>query len=96
LLHLRGIIAGGGTEGHIIPMLAAVLISNAGFADNCRPLAHNLHSMGWAGMTSRGQLTKAVERSREVLPPPPSYIFKTLSHLQNTLRTWAKSHSSRL
>ena len=87
---LRVLIAGGGTGDHIISALAVarepvahydveVLNSGAGFADNCRLLAHNLHSMGWAGMTSGDRVTKAVERSRESATPlPPLYIFKTL------------------
>lgn len=53
---------------------AEVLNSAAGFADNYRLWAHNLHSMEWAVMTSRGRVTKVVERSREgsyPLPPSP-------------------------
>jgi len=87
LPNLRVLIAGGGTAGHIIPALAVarepvaqhdaeLLNSATGFADNYRLLAHNLHSMGWAGMMIEGRVTKVVDRSRgAATPPTPLFIF---------------------
>jgi len=86
LSQLRELITGGGTGGHIILALAVArepvahyeaeaINSGAGFADNYRHLAHNLHSTGWAGMTSKGRVTKSVERSQEGYPPTPPFIF---------------------
>lgn len=89
LSNFRVLIAGGGTGGHIIPALALarepvahydaeVPNSGAGFADNYSLLAHNLHIMEWAGMTNRGRVTKANERSRKVPPPTPPVSCETV------------------
>ena len=78
---LRVLIAANGAGGRILPALPVTRelvarhsgelhFSGAGFADNYSLLAHNLYSMGQAGI---GRVSKAVERYGKALPLLPAH-----------------------